>query len=153
MDKITDTIDWKDTDPVQEPLVQPEQVSETTVDQYKQEKKQIQKEAIEQQSVKLNQSTQSAFSSPQQNQVPITRHRSLPPSLTTFPSTNYTSGSSYRGSGSTGFNHFDATGIIGMLIGFLVVGVIGIYIGNQMIAAAAISTSTSALADTQTNVS
>ena len=35
----------------------------------------------------------------------------------------------------------DATAVIGLLTGFLVVGVIGIYVGSQMITAANLSTS------------
>jgi hypothetical protein len=34
----------------------------------------------------------------------------------------------------------DATAIIGLLVGFLVVGVIGVYVGDQMITAANLST-------------
>jgi hypothetical protein len=34
-----------------------------------------------------------------------------------------------------------ATAIIGLLVGFLVVGVIGVYVGDQMISAANLSTS------------
>jgi hypothetical protein len=34
----------------------------------------------------------------------------------------------------------DATAVIGLLVGFLVVGVIGIYVGDQMITAANLST-------------
>ena len=48
MEKITEDIKWKDTDPVQEPLDQPDLVSESTVDQYKQEK-QAQNNALQQQ--------------------------------------------------------------------------------------------------------
>lgn len=34
----------------------------------------------------------------------------------------------------------DATAIIGLLVGFLVVGVIGVYVGDQMISAADLAT-------------
>ena len=34
----------------------------------------------------------------------------------------------------------DATAVIGLLVGFLVVGVIGVYVGDQMITAANLST-------------
>lgn len=34
----------------------------------------------------------------------------------------------------------DATAVIGLLVGFLVVGVIGIYVGDQMISAADLAT-------------
>ena len=34
----------------------------------------------------------------------------------------------------------DATAIIGLLVGFLVVGVIGVYVGDQMISAAGLAT-------------
>jgi hypothetical protein len=34
----------------------------------------------------------------------------------------------------------DATAVIGLLVGFLVVGVIGIYVGDQMISAANLAT-------------
>jgi hypothetical protein len=44
-----------------------------------------------------------------------------------------------------------ATAIIGLLVGFLVVGVIGVYVGDQMISAANLSTSNTLYAS-QTSV-
>lgn len=43
----------------------------------------------------------------------------------------------------------DATAVIGLLTGFLVVGVIGIYVGDQMITAANLSTSATLYASQQ----
>jgi Na+/H+-translocating membrane pyrophosphatase len=37
----------------------------------------------------------------------------------------------------------DATAIIGLLVGFLVVGVIGVYVGDQMVEAAGLATNSS----------
>jgi hypothetical protein len=45
----------------------------------------------------------------------------------------------------------DATAVIGLLVGFLVVGVIGIYVGDQMISAADLATD-AALYSSQTAV-
>lgn len=45
----------------------------------------------------------------------------------------------------------DATAIIGLLVGFLVVGVIGVYVGDQMISAANLS-STNVLYSSQTSI-
>jgi uncharacterized membrane-anchored protein YhcB (DUF1043 family) len=45
----------------------------------------------------------------------------------------------------------DATAIIGLLVGFLVVGIIGIYVGDQMLLAADLNTN-AALYDTQQSV-
>ena len=45
----------------------------------------------------------------------------------------------------------DATAIIGLLVGFLVVGVIGVYVGDQMVSAANLS-STATLYASQTSV-
>lgn len=44
-----------------------------------------------------------------------------------------------------------ATAIIGLLVGFLVVGVIGVYVGDQMISAANLS-STDTLYSSQTSI-
>jgi hypothetical protein len=47
----------------------------------------------------------------------------------------------------------DATAIIGLLVGFLVVGVIGIYVGDQMIQAANLSTSNTLYSSQQSIIS
>jgi hypothetical protein len=45
----------------------------------------------------------------------------------------------------------DATAIIGLLVGFLVVGVIGVYVGDQMVSAADLATNAT-LYDSQTSI-
>ena len=47
----------------------------------------------------------------------------------------------------------DATAIIGLLVGFLVVGVIGIYVGDQMIQAANLSTNNTLYSSQQSIIS
>jgi hypothetical protein len=46
----------------------------------------------------------------------------------------------------------DATAIIGLLVGFLVVGVIGVYVGDQMISAAGLATNATLYASQQSVV-
>jgi hypothetical protein len=109
MDKVTDSLDWKKdestpepyTGPVQEPLTQPDLVSESQVDQYKQQKQ------AQINTVTPTQPTPTSVSAKTLSGYQFQPIRN-PTSHT--PST---------------ISSLDITAIMGVLIGFLVVGVIG----------------------------
>jgi hypothetical protein len=109
MDKTTDSVKWNDENApkeyvppelTQEPLDQPTLVSDTKLNQYKQEK-QDQINAIRQAQTQL---------------PPISQPQPQPVTPTTTPTTNTT----YTPSGS----HISASGIINLVIGIIMFGVI-----------------------------
>jgi hypothetical protein len=135
MDKVTDSLDWKKdelvldqyTGPVQEPLTQPDLVSKSQVDQYKNQK-QAQINAT-----LYSQATPVTPFSPSYKSQPV--HRYTPSTSSPHPS---------------GFPSPSILPLMGLLLGFLIVGVMGVFVGSSIVTA--VPTATGTLAASQQSI-